>query len=665
MKHTIMRGFCMFAAAVTGCAALPSAAAAAPDDAFYDDFSGSSLNAENWLIAEKNWGGTVTENGKTADYNGGVIAENVAVRNGNLILTGCGNRYTGEIRGINRDGSRRADGKRCGAAIATKEYYGSGSYEIRAKIAPELGCCSAMWTFEYEEETVGQTLQITNHEIDIEFPGRDENDAFSLSHALCTTWLTEDDYRTKSVSCGAQADGQFHTYRFDWHTGSETEKPRVDYYFDGELTHTATEYIPTNAGRFWLGLWFPKNWAGTPDFDTAVFEIDYAKITPFHEPGDTPQHETYPGSGWAKPAAALPEGYLLWHSYSEYSALDSRLFLRSPDGQQQEIKGDFIHAMNGSFGNSPDDIVFMAIDKAADEWDIFRHQGGKITNLTPKSGFRNEDPKWSPDGSRIVFKRGKWDSTADDFLYDLALLNPSDGTVTMLTEDPAEQAMPCFSQDGKSLYYAEYENGIGLIRCMNLQTHTSEIIYHESDVNAYYPVIFGQDLYFTKWYSADNRCDRIMRYDGNDISPMPFDSAAYDCSDACPVPGGMIYSSTQNGTYDLYYFDGIQSLPLTDCSSEQNDLGASFFASLQGDVNADGRCDSADAILLQKWLLTMPEAADIDAAAADCNRDGILNAADLTLLRRQCRPLLIESSPAAHSAYAPTLSSCILRYNMI
>ena len=60
-------------------------------------------------------------------------------------------------------------------------------------------------------------------------------------------------------------------------------------------------------------------------------------------------------------------GWLLWHSYSEYSAMDSELFLRSPDGEITEITGNFIHPMNGDFGSSPTDIVFMAIDKAADE----------------------------------------------------------------------------------------------------------------------------------------------------------------------------------------------------------------------------------------------------------------------------------------------------------
>lgn len=257
------------------------------EDIFYDEFTGSQLDMNKWLIAEKNWGGTVTENGETVDYNGGVISENVAVRDGSLLLTGLGDLYEGEKKGINSNGSQRSDGKRCGGAIATRKYYASGSYEIRAKIAPVLGCCSAMWTFEYEEEQLGDDVKIANHEIDIEFPGRGDDDDFSLGHALCTTWITEEDYKTKSVNCGEQADGEFHTYRFDWHTGSDTETPRVEYYFDDVLTYTSYDYIPTNESRFWLGLWFPKYWSGIPDFDMTEFVIDYVKITPFHESGDT------------------------------------------------------------------------------------------------------------------------------------------------------------------------------------------------------------------------------------------------------------------------------------------------------------------------------------------------------------------------------------------
>ncbi len=273
---------------------------------FFDDFSGEGLDYSRWLAAEKNWGGKVEENGEMVDYNGGVIHENIAVRDGKLILTGFGNDYEGEICGINRDGSERENGKRTGAAIATREYFASGSYEISAKIAPEIGACSAMWTFEYEEDYSGDSLKITNHEIDIEFPGRSSESAedYGFDKALCTTWIGENsgEYHTNYTDLGMDhADGAFHTYRFDWHTGDAErgEEPRVEFYFDDVLVYTAYDYIPCNAGRLWLGLWFPRYWAGTPDFDTTTFEIDYVKIIPFHESGDMPENESYPDDGWA------------------------------------------------------------------------------------------------------------------------------------------------------------------------------------------------------------------------------------------------------------------------------------------------------------------------------------------------------------------------------
>ena len=270
-------------------------------DGFYDDFSSGTLDPDKWLVAYKNWGGKVTENGVNVDYNGGVIPQNVSIQNGKLILTGNGNFYQGDLKGINKDGSQRTDGKRTGAAIATKAYYASGSYEVMAKVSPELGACSAIWTFEYEEDW--DTGEITNHEIDIEMPGRpnSEKKDQSYQYALCNTWIGENEgeYRTGYTDIGAnQADGAFHKYRFDWHTGDENEEARVEFYFDDVLTYTAKEYIPTNASRLWLGLWFPNSWAGTPDFETSDFEIDYVKITPFHESGDTEQQETYPEDGW-------------------------------------------------------------------------------------------------------------------------------------------------------------------------------------------------------------------------------------------------------------------------------------------------------------------------------------------------------------------------------
>ena len=131
---------------------ISASAAEQTTDEFYDDFSSGTLDPDKWLVAYKNWGGKVTENGEKVVYNSGVIPQNVSVQNGKLVLTGNGNLYQGDLKGVNKDGSQRADGKRTGAAIATKDYYASGSYEVVAKVSPELGACSAIWTFEYEED---------------------------------------------------------------------------------------------------------------------------------------------------------------------------------------------------------------------------------------------------------------------------------------------------------------------------------------------------------------------------------------------------------------------------------------------------------------------------------------------------------------------------------
>ena len=57
--------------------------------------------------------------------------------------------------------------------------------------------------------------------------------------------------------------------------------------------------------------------------------------------------------------------------------------------------------------------------------------------------------------------------------------------------------------------------------------------------------------------------------------------------------------------------------------------------SLQGDVNADGKFNVADVILLQKWLLAVPDTKLPDWKAADFYADNKLNIFDLCLMKRK------------------------------
>ena len=53
-----------------------------------------------------------------------------------------------------------------------------------------------------------------------------------------------------------------------------------------------------------------------------------------------------------------------------------------------------------------------------------------------------------------------------------------------------------------------------------------------------------------------------------------------------------------------------------------------------GDCNGDGILTAADAVLLQKWLLALPDATIANPIAADMNQDDKLSAMDLSLLKQ-------------------------------
>ncbi|MCR4694295.1 MAG: glycoside hydrolase family 16 protein [Pseudobutyrivibrio sp.] len=220
---------------------------------FYDEFNGSSLNTDIWETVDQVWGAG----------NHGVSSSNVSLDGaGHLIIRG-----TGDLNSYPRNG---------GCIRTVTENYASGSYEVRMKAMPQMGALSAMWTY-YNDGNI-------NHEIDIELPGNRN----SFNYVLCTDWIKEietNEYRTSQlIPSFNQADGQYHTYRFDWHT--EPGQERVEYYVDGQLLTTQYTTVPFHSGKFWVGVWFPNNWCGEPNFDEDYLYIDYVKYTPFYESGD-------------------------------------------------------------------------------------------------------------------------------------------------------------------------------------------------------------------------------------------------------------------------------------------------------------------------------------------------------------------------------------------
>lgn len=286
-------------------------------EVLFDDFSGP-LDPERWLIVDKAWGGD----------NGGLVPENVELADGKLLLRANGDDYTGDVVG---HGDRTT---RVGAGIATRDYYASGRYEVRARVPQVLGAASAFWTFHYieygpnDEGFWEEPSKIRNSEIDWEFPTAlqtgSDNDPISYDYARVNSWGgklggegAHHPGRVEIIN-----DGEYHTYTIDWHAGGDGELPRVIWLIDGEevYRHEGNEFgqdnIPYRASRFWLGIWFPAagfkeridgetvsrvGWAGDPNFNQATLEIDWVRVTPFNEANDRYEPETWPNGFYATP----------------------------------------------------------------------------------------------------------------------------------------------------------------------------------------------------------------------------------------------------------------------------------------------------------------------------------------------------------------------------
>ena len=90
--------------------------------------------------------------------------------------------------------------------------------------------------------------------------------------------------------------------------------------------------------------------------------------------------------------------------------------------------------------------------------------------------------------------------------------------------------------------------------------------------------------------------------------------------------------SNIGGTHDLYFVYSDQGVSMQSWlfteSSESSDR-------LMGDVNMDGNFDIADVVLLQKWLLAVPDTKLADWKAANFYNDNRLDVFDLCLMKRK------------------------------
>jgi hypothetical protein len=253
---------------------------------FYETFAGSALD-DDWLVAH----GTHSFAGRTP--RGGFVRDNVAVRDGDLILTVRGDRYVGPVRGFSSSGEALSDGRRSGAAVVTRNLFASGTYQVEGRFVAPPGVELAMWMMADDDSAGG---------IDIAVPGLLTTGASAGSNSYGAVRMQTRTSRAAAASALNQLlldqsldDGQAHILRFDWYT---TAMPSVQFWLDDMPRWSSNTHLPDGTTRrMWIVAWLPGD--APADFESAEVRVNNAFITPFGNDGDRCSASTIVGPGLA------------------------------------------------------------------------------------------------------------------------------------------------------------------------------------------------------------------------------------------------------------------------------------------------------------------------------------------------------------------------------
>ncbi|MCM1507788.1 MAG: glycoside hydrolase family 16 protein [Ruminococcus flavefaciens] len=186
------------------------------------------MNENATMTADFSKGGSSLFYASDGWTNGGVFdcgwyKENTSFDDGVLNLT------------IDEDKSRKYNYS--GAEYRSADFYGYGYYETSMKPIKNDGVVSSFFTY------TGETDNNPWDEIDIEFLGKDTT---QVQFNYYTDGTGGHEYM---YDLGFDASEGFHTYGFDW------QKDHITWYVDGKEVYTATENIPSTAGKIMVNAW--------------------------------------------------------------------------------------------------------------------------------------------------------------------------------------------------------------------------------------------------------------------------------------------------------------------------------------------------------------------------------------------------------------------------
>ncbi len=258
-------------------------------------------------------------------------------------------------------------------------------------------------------------------------------------------------------------------------------------------------------------------------------------------------------------------GKLVYHSYVSYGDGTSQLFIYDFSArtltQVSNASWGITDPMNASFSPDGKWLLFMGIQNNA--WNVFMwptngsHAPYSLTNST--GATRNEDPKFSPDGSTVIFKQNSANVMQGTLSYPSGI--PQFTSVINITNNKTQDSMPYMTPDGTKLLFSEGTGGANLgLYEETIATGATVPFDAVSGISTYYPVVRADGtVFYTKWNNASQQLDQL--YTKTNPSDTPNQLSINDCisnnDDAGPVNGTnyVFFSSTTAGGYQLYLGD--------------------------------------------------------------------------------------------------------------